>query len=302
MASSNYEFNRWVSREHSSWALRVFKKHTKELLSMYTSFDVSKKFVYSMLRKNKANMADPVSQHFVFSNPWEYDNFSDLKSWSDSFNQLDNWINLNALVSLASTFETYIATIVPLALESDIGVLFRTSQKIDGIEILKHGKEKPFDFKAITTSCTKGAWSSRIAAYGKTFGSTPSYLASHIKELDEIQTLRNNIAHAFGRDIEESRNKFELTTKPIKKLTRKRFLMLQDIVWKSALCIDTHLKTSHIGEYQSLLFYHRLYPTLNASVHPSMRAIELKKEIGRYGDIAAGKKFCKGLVEYYESL
>lgn len=302
MARSNYQFNRWVPRKHSSWALRVFKKHTKELLSMYTSFDVSKKFVYSMLSKNKANWDDPVSQHFLFSHSWEYDNFSDLKSWSDSYNQLDNWINLNALVSLSSTFETYIATIVPLALESDIGVLFGTSQKIDGIEILKYGKEKPFDFTSIITSCTKGDWSSRISAYKKTFGRVPNYLDSHIKELEKIRVLRNNIAHAFGRDIEESRNKFELTTKPIEKLTREQFLKLQDIVWKSALCIDAHLKTFHIGEYQALLFYHGLYPTLNKSVHQSMRAIELKKKIGRYGDIAAGKEFCKGLVEYYESL
>jgi len=302
MSRSNYQFDRWVPRSRTSWAWRVFKKHNHELMRMYTSFDNSKKFTYSSLGANGAKWEDPPIKHFNFASKREYEQFNNLKDWSETFNDLENWVNLNALVAISSNLETFIATIVPLALESDIGVLFGVSKRIDGIEIIKHGKDKPFDTEEAVESCTKGNWQSRLNSYKRVFGKTPKYLLNNISELEKIRIIRNNVAHSFGRDIKASRKKGELTTLPIKKLTRQQLYKLQSIAWKSAKSIDVHLNNFHIGEYQALLFYHELYPSLNHSVHPGQRAIHLKKAIGQHGDIPAGKEFCKGLVAYYEML
>ncbi|WP_257969635.1 hypothetical protein [Vibrio parahaemolyticus] len=302
MASSEYQFNRWSPQAKTSWAWRVFKKHNVEFYRMYTAFDNSHKYTYKKLSADKAQWTDLPTKHFEFENQWEYEKFTDLQDWSSAFNQLENWMNLNALVAILSNLETYMATIIPLALESDVGVLFGTPNKIDGIEILKNGKESPFDFDDIVVSCTKGTWDSRLAAYKRAFGRAPKYLEGHISELDKMRNLRNNVAHSFGRDIEASRKKGEVTTLPIETLSRQRLLKYQAIVWKSAKAIDAHLHNFHIGEYQRVLFYHGLYPSLNKKVHPNQRAVELKKKIGQFGDIAAGKNFCKGLVAYYEAL
>ncbi len=70
--------------------------------------------------------------------------FKNIKEWSNSFNELQNWMNLNALLAMMSNLETYMATVIPLAIESDIGVLYGVSKRIDGIELLKHGKQKPW--------------------------------------------------------------------------------------------------------------------------------------------------------------
>ena len=271
-------------------------------MRMYTSFDNSKKFTYQTLGSSGSSWSDMPTKHFHFSHSWECDRFDDLKDWSNAFNDLENWVNLNALVAISSNFETYIATIVPLALESDVGVLFGVPRRIDGIEIVKHGKEKPFNFEDIVEACTKGTWQSRINSYERAFGRVPKYLLNRISDLEKIRIVRNNVAHSFGRDIEASRQNGQLTTLPVGKLSRDHFLKLQSIVWKSAKAVDAHLYNFHIGEYQTLAFYHKLYPSLNHELHPSMRAMELKKEIGRYGDIPAGKEFCKGLVAYYEAL
>ena len=40
---------------------------------------------------------------------------------------------------------------------------------------------------------------------------------------------------------------------------------------------------------------------MNMQVHPSIRAMALKKKLGKFGDVS-GKEFCKGLVAYYENL
>lgn len=302
MSKSTYQFNRWQPRGRTSWAWRVFKKHNIELLRMCAAFDASRKFTYKKLGESKANWQDKPSHHFEFSKPWVQDKFENLKEWSDSFNGFENWVNLNALVAISSAFETFIATIIPLALESDVGILFGTPRKIDGIEIIKYGKEKPFNFEKIIESCTKGTWQSRLNAYEKSFVKVPKYLLNKISELDQIRISRNNIAHSFGRDIESSRDKRELTTLPIEKLSRDRLLKCQEVVWKSAQAIDVHLFNVHIGEYHALLFYHELYPFLDQTLHQSERAVSLKKAIGRYGEVSQGKEFCKGLVAYYEAL
>jgi hypothetical protein len=301
MARSSYIFDRWNPRERSTWVFRVFKKHNIELLRMYTAFENSRKYTYSQLG-NTASWTDLPSKHFSFVRPLGYNQFADLKDWSNSFNELENWINLNTLVAISSNFETYLATVIPLALASDVGTLYGTTRKIDGVQILKHGHAKAFDFEEHVIACTKGNWSSRLAAYEGYFGRSPKFFSSNVSALEKIRAIRNNVAHAFGRDIEASRNQQEVKTLPIQHLSRESLLRLQKIVWVLAKAIDVHLHRFHIGEYQALVFYHGIYPVLRADLHPSARAIELKKRIGSFGAAPAGKEFCKGLVQYYEAL
>jgi len=269
---------------------------------MYAAFNSGKRFTYQELGKSGAQWTDPVHPHLSFEMDWEDDLFSSLKDWSDGFNDLENWLNLNALVAISSSLETFMAMIIDLALESDVGVVYGLPRKIDGIEILKNGKENPFDHSEAIQACTKGDWTARLASYKRCFGRCPKYLQGKISELERIRKLRNSVAHAFGRDISESRKKGELTTLPMERLPRASFHKLQSVVWRSAKAIDAHLNQFHIGEYQALNFYHGIYSELNKKVHPSQRAVELKKRLGRHGDIPPGKEFCKGLVQFYEAL
>lgn len=302
MTRSTYMFDRWNPREKSTWVFRIFKKHNIELLRMFTAFENSHSYTYANLAKNGAKWTDLPTTHFTFMRPLSYEQFDDLKDWSNGFNDLENWINLSTLVAISSNLETYLATVVPLALASDIGTLYGTSRKIDGVEILKHGHAKAFDFEDHVVACTKGNWSARLAAYERLFGRSPKAFSSNISALEKIRAIRNNVAHAFGRDIEASRNQQEVKTLPIEKLSRDSLLKLQKAVWVVAKSIDIHLHRFHIGEYQALVFYHGMYPSLRKDVHPSIRAIALKKQIGGFGATPAGKEYCKGLVQYYESL
>jgi len=301
MSRSSYQFDRWKPREQSTWAFWVFKKHNKELLRMYTAFETSRRLTYSTLGKN-AKWNDLASQHLSFIQPLGFEQFEDIRDWSNAFNDLENWVNLNALVAISSNLETYMATVIPLALSSNVGILYGLDKKIDGAQILKYGHDRALDFDEQVLSCTKGNWSSRLAAYERYFTKAPKYLASNISALESIRTLRNNVAHSFGRDIEASREQQQVNTLPIGKLSRSSFLKLQKVTWQTAKAIDVHLHQFHIGEYQALAFYHRIFPSLRHDLHPMMRAIELKKKIGGFGATAAGKEYCKGLVNYYESL
>src|SRR5690606_3977391 len=94
---------------------------------------------YKHLKNNNASWTDFASDHLMFEVPKGEEIFKNLKGWSDTYNQFENWINLNSLLAISSNFETYLSTIVSLSLESDPGVLFNSSKSIDGISLPKKG-------------------------------------------------------------------------------------------------------------------------------------------------------------------
>jgi len=271
---------------------------------MYIAHIASHSYAYKKLGET-AKWEDAAIAHFAFADPTHENTFDSLSSWSDSFNSFDNWVNLNSVMAMASNLETYIATVVKLALESDVGVLYGANRKIDGASILKYGRSQPFDFEEKMTSCTKGEWVGRVAAYEKIFGKVPDKLKDNVSTLDKIRNLRNRVGHSFGRDIEKSRNHDAIDIMPIEKLRREKTIEYQSLIYAVARDIDRHLLGAHIGEYQTLYFYHKLISNLPDTDHNrnhKVRVNLLKKELGRFGAYKAGKNFCSGLISYYEEL
>lgn len=301
MARSQRQFTRWTPREASSWPYQVFKSHERELYRVYWAYLPTINLIYAKLGKS-AQWTDPPMAHLSFKDPQKSALFTDMKDWSNGFNEFENWTNLNALVSLASYLETYISAIVSLAIESDVGVLYGASKSIDGIYVLKHGNILKSNISNHVTNCVKGDWSSRTAAYRSIFGTVPAVLESSISDLESMRILRNKVGHAFGRDIEDSRKKGIRRTAPMERLSFERLNKYQRLAKKIAGAVDKHLLNQHVGDFETIHFYHQLAPTLPSHVHPNQRALLFKKSLGRFGAQSIGKTYCSGLVMYYESL
>lgn len=302
MSRSRKTFDRWIPREVSSWPYQVFKSHERELYRMYWAFQPTVPLTYSQLGTKGAQWGDAPGQHLKFDDKQKAELFTDLKDWSGGFNEFQNWTNLNALLSLASYLETYIASTVSLALESDIGIIYGAPRSIDGVALLKHGDMKRSNISDLVTGCVKGDWNSRVSAYKSLFGKIPNVVESNISDLEAMRTLRNKVGHAFGRDIEDSRRKGIRKTAAMERLSTERLNKLQRLGKKVAAAIDSHLFLEHVAEFETVYFYHKLLPSLPRHVHPNQRAVLLKKEIGRFGAQSAGKDYCSGLVAYYEAL
>lgn len=301
MTKSTREFDRWNTVMKSTWTFQVFKKYNEELNQMLWSNLGAVKSIFKTLKGTGATWSDLPSKYLTFDVPNGEEAFETLEDWAEYYNKFQNWINLNGLIAITSNFETYLATVVTLALESDPGLLFNSSKSIDGVILLKRGAKKSIHMKDIIISVTKGDWNSRTSAFKKLFGLLPMEFESSIGELEKIRNLRNKVGHAFGRDIEASRNHEVKNTQEIEKLSNSNLKKNQRKIWGVAKSIDKFLLKNHIGEYQAVAFYHRLYLELNKENHQSERAVKLKKELGKFGDIS-GKEFCKGLVKYYEGL
>lgn len=294
-------FDRWGSFPKSTWPFQVFQRYQFEFDHGYFAHRDTARTVYRYLKNSGAQWTDAPNK--FMPSPTKSNLFTSLKQWSDAHNQFENWINLNIVVSITSNIETYLATIVSLAVSSDPGILLGQSRLVDGVRfLLQPRKDLAPVINDHVMGITKGDWSSRIANFKKLFGQVPPYVDDHIAELDDARHIRNRMGHAFGRDIEASRDHTTKTILPMEKISDRRLVKLQRIIRKSAKEIDKFLLTQHIGEYQAIAFYHRLLPSLAPTLNHTMRAKTLKKELGKSGVENRGKEFCKGLVSYYESL
>jgi len=60
MSASKVQFERWITREDSTWAFLVFQKHNTELTNMYISHLAASKFSFTTLgKKLGAQFEDP---------------------------------------------------------------------------------------------------------------------------------------------------------------------------------------------------------------------------------------------------
>ncbi|KTC61732.1 MULTISPECIES: hypothetical protein [Pseudomonas syringae group] len=299
---SEAKFDRWHSREATTWPFQVFKKYTKEYERMFWAQITSKKYVFSKLGSSGADWKDDVELHLNCDGVDRDNLYKDLRDWSSAYNQLEKWTVLNGVMAVSANLETYMASVIKLALESDPGLLFASSRKVDGMHGVKFGRKIGFDSDKEVVSCTKGDWSARVKAYERVFGKTPEVLQKNIGLLDEMRRVRNNIGHAFGRDIESSREHSVKNILPMESVSIERSIKYKKTVWMVAKAIDKHLLMTHIGEYQLLRFYHNTMPRLDGDIHKKAHLIKFRKEIGKTGAVLRGLEECSGLLDYYRAL
>lgn len=301
MAKSEYEFARWAAQLPQTWRLSLYNKHMEELQRIGASHYSASKFIYRALGRSGAQWSDKPLSDFGFKED-EVDRYQDIAEWSDLYNDFDNWVNLSSLLSLASNLETYLSSITSLALMSDPGLLLGASRAVDGMALVKNNCAQHLmeQQSHVCKEVTRGDWSARICAFELVFGSNLELRAAH-SELEEMRILRNEIGHAFGRDIEKSRELGEPKKLPMRKLSHSRLRKFYSASSRVANSIDQQLLTHHIGEYEILEFY-RKFEEQVSDRSASERAQALKKKVGRAGSVPRGKLFCRGLVSYWDQL
>ena len=295
---NNIVFDRWTPIYPHSLPYRIYKSYDNDLMSMITSFESAKGYTYSHLKE-----AGALWDSKAFDFGLMKDNRTrTIKDWSNNYNEFANWVRLSLLLSSCSYLENYIATIVSESIDSDPGIMIGAPHVIDGIMYKKHGlflRKDEIDEKIV--SCTKGTWQSRIENLKRLFGSLPNSMTDSISDLETIRTIRNDLAHAFGREIKESQDYFKSTKSPIRRLSVQRFnkfhILLNQIVQE----FDLMVNKAHIGNYEQILQYHYIYDSIK-DLEKGYKVEELKKSLLLDKNTGCSKSFCRGIIVYYESL
>lgn len=299
MAKSRITFNRWAHIRRTTWPFQVYKKYNEELSDFLWVQSPIQQFIFSRLQKESATLTDDCSKYLKF--PPQCHNFTDLTSWKVTYRQFEKWIYLNCIMALSSNFETYLNAVISLAIESDPGLLLGAPKSIDGAKLLKSQSLNKTSYNQQIKSCTSGTWPNRMVAFKKLFGSVPTIMEAELGSLERLRTLRNKVGHAFGRDIEEAHS-FEVNTiLPMQTIQLKTLIKHLNKTYDIAIAIDKFLLDNHIGEFQDIIAYHKLYPSLDSALPISEKAARFKKMIGKI-DTQKGKTYCKGLAQYYDEL
>lgn len=315
LAKSSIGFNRWTSKRKNSWAHLVFKNQYTEIIKMHNSYKVVPAYVYKNLKNtDNSEWSDKASIRFgdLAKGKRGDELFVDLKEWSDYFNIFSKWGDYSSILALSGNFEIYIDKIVSIALESDVGLLIKSSKITDGIKLkkLNNINVNLNQINLLVTGCVKGTWYQRVNQFQLIFNWKPSLLEveSNIELLEKIRKIRNDAAHAYGRDLQGIKISQGLEVKDLKKIDDKLIMSYFALVYKLAKQIDKYLITNHIGEYHCLNFYHNLRISeeiiLNdMHAHNIYLASEiLRKRYGQYSSQPMGKMYYKELIKYYEKL
>ena len=280
----NLQFDRWAPICPHSLPYRIYKSYDNDLMGMITSFESAKGYTYSHLCKDGAVWDSKAYDYGLMKD----NQTRTVREWSDNYQEFANWLRLSLLLSSCSYLESYISAIVKECIDSDPGLLIGSPHVIDGIKYKKHGislRKDEVESKII--SCTKGTWQSRIE--------------NSISELELIRIIRNDLAHAFGRDIKESQDYFRAIKSPIRRLSVKRFNKFHTLLNQIVQDFDSQVNRNHIGNYELILQYHSMYDAIK-DLGKGYKVQELKKALLLEKNTGCSKEFCRGVIVYYEKL
>ena len=290
--------DRWETIGPNTLPYRIFKEYYNDVLSMITTFESTKGYAYNQLGISGAKWEDRAYDYGLSKE----NRIITVRGWSEREEEFGNWVRLGLLVSFCSFFENYIATAIRECLDSDPGILISASHAIDGIARMKAGVSHNSEtIEKLLTSCTKGDWNSRIAHLTSLFGTLPVVFSSSIADLEAIRKMRNEYAHAFGRDIASSQDYFNIQKIPISRISVGRFNRFRTIINKIVQEFDKQINSNHIGCFEALLQYHEMHGsiqglTLLARIEKLKASLYIDRHIG------LPKAKCEEIIKYYESI
>lgn len=291
-------FQRWKSFEQTTWSFQVFSKYDDQLGMMLTSNANAAKYCYSAMGKAGCSWSD--SAEVVLATGDRFlSAFEDLKHWSDTYNDFQNWMRLNAVLASAANLETFIAGVVDTAIQSDPGTLFGASKVIDGSMLLKTNA-KGVDQEPHIISCTKGAWPSRISAIERIFGDLPLAAKFEVSKLEKIRRIRNNVGHAFGRDISSAQYHGLREIHSMERISESTAFGATSTCRNFARALDSYLLQNHIGDFEIVRFFHAHHQD-NQGAKLGERVASLKKAIGSRAQ-PRGKAYLRDLISYWDQL
>lgn len=290
-------FDRHQSWLGYSWAYRVFKLHHRDLNQIYWAFRPIAAHAGAMGKV--ATARTPTAILFGSLGADDRRVPSPVELWQPAFDSCQNWIHLAAVLSASSYLEVYLRSVIRAALESDPGVLIGAPLAVDGVALLKK-RDRDYTFLPVALKCVEGKWHSRFGQYEKLFQRVPPELHACESELERIRILRNSVAHAFGRDSTAYDARISRARKPLAIVSATTLKAWLAVIERAANAVERDLFRTHIGEYETIAFYHEHRDALFRSNRGE--AAGLSAELYSVHKRTPSRDFCRALVKYYRSI
>lgn len=138
------EFDRWNSKDDTTWIYRLFILRLTNLNEMLWASIPALSYAKGMYRRNKktSNSIESTEEFFKASGEDVRRLDPKIDDWYKNITEFENWSRLNSLVALLSAFEVYLAGIVSISIESNPSLLLDSTKLVDGVKLLKSNNDK----------------------------------------------------------------------------------------------------------------------------------------------------------------
>lgn len=295
---------RWTSPFGKTIAFTLFSKHFTELNDIYWSHVPAASTIESHAKKALNTPDSDPKSFFLIRDEDDRRLAPTYDIWKSHYRDFSNYTRLNMLMLLSSCFETYLRTIVSLAVESKPGCIIGCPDAIDGVFLLRtrpnYGSldSSDYQFADVVSSICKGDWYSRSANFAKYFSNFPISEAD-LKQLDELRQKRNLVGHYFGRGKQQYQAPLTFSPEPVERLSHEKLLSYFGLIFRTVKSIDQQLMTSFIGSYDICKFYYQCIQSGEISGKTAgEHARELQRIIGASGAPTPGNEYYRNLVSY----
>lgn len=302
------QFHRWGNEKgNSSWEFKVFKKQHTELFRIYWNYISSNSFTKYLVKKENDKTSNVSVWDFLHIDEEGQKNVeNNYMSWNSNNKKFFSWVKLNVLLAMVSNFELYISNIATVAVESNPGLLFEKTERIDGIKYLKNGS---FDksllkdhMNKIVLETTKGDWHQRIAGIKKYFGEIPDKFDEEVEDLEKMRKLRIDVAHSFGRDLQKAQTNRSVDILAMQSISEKRLIKYSGEIFELTKLLDSFLMKHHIGTFEDIYYYHKHFALTNSVVSYNGLIMQNFQKKFFKASGTKSKNYWEQLIRYYYGL
>jgi hypothetical protein len=285
-------------------AFELFHKHFTEINEIYWANAIAS----STIEKAAVNSGKKPLEYFLVHNEDDRRVPETMDQWKNNYKEFLNYNRLSTLMILSSTFETYLRTIIGLALESKPGTLITSKDCVDGVALLLknysygNSDNKKYLFDDYIKRICNGDWNNRIANYESLFETAPEVLKSNVTKLNEFRNKRNSVGHYIGRPKKDYEMPLELHMRPAERISHEKIKKYFKLIFDVAQGIDKHLLTNYIGSYDLIKYYcYCDYNNVFTKEKTGEKAKEFQKIVGRSGKQPVGTDYYKWIAYYVEN-
>ena len=291
------KFERFTRSEGSSWALWEFNEHETQINNIYWASVAS--LSYSTYTVRNAPKHEDVPTILKATGPNATRFPANPKIWLTTTATLQDWTRGSFVMAATGALERYVQRAVLTALLSDPALIYGKSRAIDGIAWLKLGIN--VDHAFVLDTVTIGKWPQRYSAFKKIFGEVP-LVKHHLAILEEIREFRNDVGHAFGRDLSHKLISDTRSPQKMQKLKQQRLIEWLGVMSEVAKALDEVLVANHIGDFEPMHYFytwqqkHRCTSTRSPQVEK-----EFRKALGKEEGHSKGRSYVQELIAAYDA-
>jgi hypothetical protein len=278
-------------------ARQIARQHLRNLNNVYWVAERSRHLIRGSFDQIRMPMPGP-GVHGCFDG---------VATWQSAVDEFRVWTRQYTLVSAASLLEVYVRSAAIATFWASPELVDRSQSNVDSVSLIKFPDRVPSHLKKLiddrSEGFTKGSWTDRLHSLTLNLGVIPASLQTLSTELQQVQDLRNKIAHSYGLNGELRRTPWQKINAI--NVTPARIVSTTKAISSFTRIADSDVFGPHIGGYEMIHEFHA-WCRSNRNIGRLRVAGGLdsafRDHIGKAFGRTPGADYVRAMIAYYDGI